>query len=166
MDCHNADGGEKVDAPYGPDIFDVDLAMVMVYAEPGTAIGAVVDAGADGGQADEGAGVRRLGPQSMAQLLLVSHIHMLAMPVYTLILGGLVLLTCWPAGFRAVLAVTPMLALVADFACWWLGRVLEGAVYVIPITGGIYGLSLGLQLVCILASTWFGRRGEGGKARI
>lgn len=154
LDCHNADGGENEDAPYGPDLFDVDLAMVMVYAQPGTAKMALSEADA----ADGEAGIRRLGPQSMAHLLLVSHIHMLAIPVYSLILGGLVLLTSLPAKFRGVLAVTPMLALIGDFGCWWLARVFEGGVYVIPITGGIYGASLATQLLCILGSTWFGRK--------
>ncbi|MFQ5489292.1 MAG: hypothetical protein ACE5GE_01110 [Phycisphaerae bacterium] len=143
----------------------MDLAMVMVYAKPGTAEG--VSMGADSGEGDaDASGPRRLGPQSMAHLLLVSHIHMLAIPVYSLILGGLVLLTSLPAKLRGILAVTPMLALMGDFACWWIGRVVEAAVYVIPITGGIYGLGMALQLLCILGSTWFGRRRSAREAGV
>ena len=35
--CHNAEDGEKADAPYGPDLFTTDYGMIYRFAAPGSA---------------------------------------------------------------------------------------------------------------------------------
>ncbi|MCH7812556.1 MAG: hypothetical protein IID40_00915 [Planctomycetes bacterium] len=159
LSCHNAEDGEKSDTPYGPDFFDADYAMVYRYAAPGTAEGGPDGAGAKGDASDG----RRLGPQPLSHLFLVTHIHMLAMPVYTLILGGMVLLTPLPNRLRGPLAVVPMLTLIVDFSCWWLARWIAIAVYAIPAAGMIYGVGLAAQIGYILITLW-GPTGRGHRA--
>jgi len=150
--CHNAEDGEKKDAPYGPDLFDVDYDLVYRYAAPGTA---APPEGATG-TADD-AETARIGPQSLSHLFLVSHIHMLAMPVFTLILGLLVLMTGLPGRIRTPLALLPMAAMVCDFSSWWLSRSAESATYVIAAAGAAYGTCLAAQILCVSGSMWFGR---------
>ncbi len=155
LSCHNIENGEKPDTPYGPDMFDIDYQMVWKYAAPGSAQEGASQAA--GSAASQTPSPRKLGPQSLGHLLLVSHIHMLAIPVYTLILGLLFLLTRLPETARNWVAVAPMFALVADFGAWWLARFVEGFVLIIPAAGAIYGLGIGVQILIILASMWLGK---------
>ncbi|MCP4247464.1 MAG: hypothetical protein GY778_10490 [bacterium] len=150
LSCHNAEDGEKADTPYGPDLFEIDYAMVYRYAAAGTAKAGPNGSGSNG----DGSDARRTGPQSLSRLFLVTHIHMLAMPVYTLILGGLMLLTPLPNRLRGALAVMPMLTLLVDFSCWWLARWVAIAVYAIPAAGMVYGIGLAAQICCILITLW------------
>ncbi len=149
--CHNADDGEKADTPYGSDLFAADHAMVYVYAAPGTAHARVAPS------SDERE-PKVIGPQATAHLALITHIHMLSVPVFTLIVSGLFLMTGVNPRLRGVLAVIPMLALGVDFAGWWLARVVEPFIYVIPAAGATYGAALALQIVTVVCSLWFGRR--------
>jgi len=149
--CHNAEDGEKKDAPYGPDLFDVDYDLVCRYAAPGTA------APPEGAKGTAGDGTVTIGPQSLSHLFLVSHIHMLAMPVFTLILGLLVLMTGLPVRIRTPLALLPMAAMVCDFSCWWLSRAAEPATYVIAAAGAGYGICLAAQILCVAGAMWVGR---------
>ncbi|MHC4064313.1 MAG: hypothetical protein ACYSUI_07410 [Planctomycetota bacterium] len=162
--CHNAENGEKQDAPYGPDMFTVEYRMVYQYAAPGTAPPAAPVDTSEATQVstDPNGGIpaleRRIGLQSLGHLLLVTHIHMLAMPVYTLILGGLFLLTSLPKSFRSLIAIMPMAALICDFSCWWLSRFIEPLLYLIPAAGMVYGGGIAIQILCIFGSMWLGRR--------
>ncbi len=148
--CHNAEDGEKSDAPYGPDIFTTDYQMVWKFAAPGTAQAPATERG-DGQRATD-----RLGPHSMGHLFLITHIHMLSIPVFTVIISGLFLLTGLGPKPRGVLAPIPMLALVAEFAAWWLALRVEVLIYVIAAAGGVYGLTLGIQIIAVLWWLWVG----------
>jgi len=148
LDCHNADGGEKADVPFGPDLFTPDYQMVMRVAAPGTA---KLGQAAAGELSDH----RTLGPQTIPHLFLVTHIHMLSIPVFTLIVGGLFLISSLAASPRHLLVPIPMAALTCDFACWWLAREWPVLIYVIASTGAIYGVSMGGQLLTVVASLWF-----------
>lgn len=147
--CHNAEDGEKADTPYGPDLFATDYKMVYVYAAPGTAREA-----ADGVGGDDSADGRRLGPHTIGHLFLITHIHMLSIPVFTLIVSALFLLRGPDLRLTAVLGPLPMLTLVVDFASWWLALRLEVFVYVIAAAGGVFGVSLAAQLLFVLAALW------------
>jgi hypothetical protein len=80
------------------------------------------------------------------------------MPVYTLILGSLILLTSLPKSFRSLIAIAPMAALICDFSCWWLSRFIEPLLYLIPAAGMVYGGGIAIQILCIFGSMWLGRR--------
>jgi hypothetical protein len=154
VECHGP-YGERDDAPFAGEDEIATYDLVMPYA---------VSAG-DAGSGTAGsaptasrASSRYVRPQSVSHLALVTHIHMLSIPVFTLILGGLVLLTGLPGVIRGPLAVTPMLALLFDFSSWWIARTIEPATYVIVAAGAAYGFGLAAQIAAVLSSMWLGRR--------
>ena len=146
--CHNADGGEKSDAPYGPDLFTTDYEMVRNYAAPGTAVEASESTGTQSKQEN------RLGPGSVRHLFLTTHIHMLSVPVFTLIVAVLFLLTEIKPSVKSVIGPMPMVVLVLEFSSWWLARRYEPLVYLIALCGAVFGLTLAIQLLTVFASMW------------
>jgi len=140
LSCHNAEDGEQDDAPYGADPYEVDYRMVYVYAAPGTAkVGAAGEA---------------LGPMSEAHLFLITHAHMLSIPVFTLLVTGLFWLSGGGGVVKGVVAAVPMTALAVDFASWWLARLAEAFVYVIAAAGAVYALGLAWQLLAVAIGLW------------
>lgn len=182
LDCHNAETGERAESPFGPDLFSIEYEMVFKFAGPGTAKGtgfaatddadhaehenadghteaedeAREDGAASGGSSHSHKSKRRaprtIGPAKISHLLLVTHIHMLSIPVFTLIVSGLFLMGS--GAWRRCVGPVPMIALVVDFSCWWLARQSEVFIYVMVTAGGVYGLAMGIQLVTVLVSLW------------
>jgi hypothetical protein len=148
--CHNVEDGEKPDTPYGPDLFTVDYKMVNVYAAPGTAKEADQPTGED----DDAP--KRIGPQAISHLFLITHIHMLSIPVFTLIVSALFLLTGVRPTIKAIAGPIPMIALVCDFASWWLARDYGLFLYVILIAAPVFGASFGYQLLAVVWDIWTG----------
>lgn len=146
--CHNADDGEKSDTPYGPDIFEVDYQMVrpVTLALQNEAT-----------EQEKAPGVRMIGPQSIAHLVMVTHIHMLSIPVFTLIVFALFLMADFPAGLRRLIGPAPMVALVFDFSSWWLARFHAGFLIVLMVAGGVYAIALATQILAVLYSTWLSK---------
>ncbi len=145
--CHNTEDGEKADTPYGPDIFTVDYKMVYKYAEPGTAIETTADASAN-------PGVKQIGPQTLSHLLLVTHIHMLSIPVFTLVLAGFFALGSLPTRWKSIIGPLPMVMIALDFAGWWLARIDESFLVLMLVAAPLFGLTLAVQLFTVLASLW------------
>lgn len=143
--CHNAEDGEKADTPYGPDIFDVDYQLVALMARPQSS---------ESAEGDAKPGVRMIGPQTIAHLVLITHVHMLSIPVFTLIVYVLFLMADFPERLRRLVGPVPMLALVFDFASWWLARFSEGFLLLLIVAGGAFAVTLAIQLVAILHSAW------------
>lgn len=148
--CHAVSTGSEIarKAPFGQDEFDADAAMLARF----TGSGGANDGGADverGEPIDKGDDLAP--PQyDVPRLLLVSHQHMLAIPLFTVLIGGLFALTRWPARFRAVLVPLPMLATLFDFSGWYLARVWSGGAWLIAVMGGVFGLAFGVQILAIL----------------
>jgi hypothetical protein len=126
---------------------------VSADAEPQYALVSKVAAPPEPGQK-----TMHLAPTSREELVQITHAHMLSIPVFALLVAVMFLLTGLPTKFKAVLAPLPMLAMCADFAAWWLARPMESFVYLILAAGGVFGGALGAQIICVLGSTWFGRR--------
>ncbi len=145
--CHNATDGEMADVPYAQSVLDEpEYALVMSVAAP------------LGGKPTPESKSMRLAPIGRPELVQVTHAHIMAIPVFTLIVGGLFLLTGVPDRLKAVLVPLPMLVLCADFASWWLARMIEPFIYVIAAAGAVFGLAFGTQILCIVYSLWFGKR--------
>lgn len=139
--CHAADSGERIGtkAPFGPDQLTVDYAMISKFttAAPKSTQATV-----------------RIGPQDAPHLILITHAHMLAIPIFTLIVAALFWHTRTPAGLRAALTPLPMIALVFDFSSWWLARAADGFIYVIAAAGAAYGLAFGVQILAVVIDLW------------
>ncbi|MBK8267529.1 MAG: hypothetical protein IPK83_04180 [Planctomycetes bacterium] len=140
--CHARDGGEDIGkrSPFGPDDMTVDYEMMRPLLPADMKPGMVS---------------MRIGPQySMPRLILVSHIHMLSIPMFTLVVGLLFSMTRWPAKWLNWLTPLPMIALVFDFGGWWLARLGDVFVLFIVGAGGVFGVVFAVQIVAILVDLW------------
>ncbi|HVP12835.1 MAG TPA: hypothetical protein VMV94_16800 [Phycisphaerae bacterium] len=147
IECHNATDGEESDVPYAQSSSS-EPEYVLVIKEAAPELGPVVTESK----------MMHLAPKSVADLVQITHAHILAMPVFTVIIGGLFLLTGLPQRFKLVVGPLPMVAMCFDFASWWLARPFEPFVYVIAAAGAVFGASLGVQILCVSASLWFGKK--------
>jgi hypothetical protein len=140
--CHAQSAETEISkrSPFGPDEFQVDYAMLAPHLA---------------GVADENAEAVRLQPQyQIPRLILVSHQHMLAIPMFTLVIALLFMVTRLPFRWRMGLGPLPMVAMVFDFAGWWLARSWSVFVYVIAGAGLVFGLALGIQLITVVIDLW------------
>jgi len=96
-----------------------------------------------------------LEPKSVPELVHVTHAHILVIPVFSLIVGSLFLLTDVHRKVKLLLGPLPMAAVACDIASWWLARPFEPFIYVIAAAGAVFGAAYGLQILCILRSLWF-----------
>ncbi|MBX3396014.1 MAG: hypothetical protein KF841_11670 [Phycisphaerae bacterium] len=141
--CHARSSGEEIAAraPFGTDELTVDWDMMKPLL-------ASVES-----QTVERA---RLAPQyNLPRLILVSHVHMLSIPMFTLIVGLAFSMTRFPNRAAAWLIPMPMCALVLDFAGWWLSRLGDPFVFLIAAGGGLFGLAFGIQIVVTLFDLWW-----------
>ena len=149
IECHNADGGEMEDAPFADDEESKpEFANVEKVAKP------------EYTRHDSGPQQVTLAPTGLKELVHITHAHILAIPVFTLIVGVLFLMTGCGSSVKLILGPLPMLAVVADIGSWWLARFYEPFIYVIAASGAVFGATYGLQILCILASMWLGRKGD------
>lgn len=142
MRCHAQSAETEISqkAPFGPDEFTVEYEMIkpLVAVETSTGSDRV-----------------HVAPQlTTPRLVLITHAHMLAIPVFTLIVGGLFACSRFPGRFRTWLTPIPMLAVAVDFAGWWLARSMPLGVYLIAAAGAVFGMAFGLQLVVTLIDFW------------
>ncbi len=140
--CHAQTAETEISqrSPFGPDEWDVDYAALSKFVSPTTT--------APGD-------TTRAPPQyDIPRLVLVSHMHMLSIPIFTLIVGLLFMKARFPPALRGVLTPLPMIALLFDFGGWWLARLAEGFVYGIAAAGAVFGLVFGLQLFVVLVDLW------------
>ncbi len=147
--CHAADSGEDIarDAPFGPDDWDVDYGMLSKFLSPHD------HEHEHEHEADDDA--RWVPPQyQIPRLVLVSHMHMLTIPMFTLTVGLLFMTTRLPPPVRGLLTPLPMIALVMDFGGWWLARASPGFVYAIAGAGAVFGLTFGMQLLAVTIELW------------
>lgn len=142
MRCHAQSSETRIskEAPFGPDEFTIDYNLISRFVSPSK------------GQSP---GEVRVPPQyTIPRLVLVSHQHMLAIPMFTLIVGLLFMTTRLPPALRGVMTPIPMIAVLFDLSGWWLARVADSFVLVIAGAGGLFALSFGFQIFCVLVDMW------------
>jgi hypothetical protein len=149
IECHNSDGGDMEDAPFAS----------AADAEPDYAMLVETDTATPEYERHEaGPQTKTLGPTGQNRLVHITHVHVLAMPVFTMIVGMLFLMTGFGSGIKTLLGPLPMLAVMADIGSWWLARYAEPFIFVIAASGAVFGLTYALQILCILGSTWCGKK--------
>lgn len=151
--CHGQSTGTAIskDSPFGPDEFEVDYDKVAMFA---------------GSAPTTGGEHVTVPPQyTAARLILFSHQHMLAIPIFTLLVGlAFSLIRFKPLWLKGLLTPLPMLTLVFDFGGWWLARVSGlGAIFILA-AGGVFGLAFAVQVVATVFDLWR-PPGEQGKPR-
>jgi hypothetical protein len=146
IECHNADGGEMEDIPYAATAeAEVEYALVMETAKP------------EFERHQSGPQTLALAPTGPKELVHITHAHILTIPVFTLLVGVLFLMTGFGERVKLILAPLPMLAVLLDISSWWIARVAEPFIYVIAASGALFGAAYGLQILCVLGDMWFGR---------
>jgi hypothetical protein len=147
VECHNADGGESEDAPFADTMDDdADFVQLADYVEQ------------DRVTEDAGPKTLVLAPKALKTLVLITHQHILSIPVFTLIVGILFLMTGFSPAIKTILVPLPMLAVVADIGGWWAARYSEPFIYVIAAAGAVFGTTFGLQILGVLSSMWLGKK--------
>jgi hypothetical protein len=150
VECHNSDGGDMEDVPFAATMDDqAEFALVFETAEADVTVN------------QEGPQVLTLAPKNIRTLVHVTHAHILTIPVFTMIVGVLFLMTGMGSSIKLLLGPLPMLATLLDIGSWWLARFSEPFIYVIAAAGAVFGASFALQILCILLSTWFGKADAG-----
>ncbi|MBI5764305.1 MAG: hypothetical protein HZA51_12360 [Planctomycetes bacterium] len=141
--CHGQSTGTGIakESPFGPDEFEVDYDKIALFAGSAPATGG------------ERAAVP---PQyTVPRLILFSHQHMLAIPIFTLLVGlAFSLIRFTPAWLKGLITPLPMLTLIFDFGGWWLARVSGLGAYFILAAGGVFGLAFGVQIVATVFDLW------------
>lgn len=147
--CHNATDGEAKGVAYAESATaEPEYRRVAEFVAPRA------------GLTEHGTHVVHLAPTEEGELVQVTHAHILAIPVFTLIISGLFFLTGLSPAIKRYVGPAPMIALCCDFASWWLARLYEPFVYVIVAAGAVFGICLAFQIVAVLVSLWSGRRAE------
>ena len=149
VECHHADGGEMEDIPYAAnDEAEPEYSLVMEMATP------------EFERHESGLQTLVLAPTGVKQLVHITHVHVLTVPLFTMAVGCLFLLTGFSPTLKLLLAPLPMLAVILDIGSWWLARFAEPFIYVIAASGAIFGVAYAVQILGILGSMWLVRRGE------
>lgn len=141
--CHGQSTGTAIskESPFGPDEFEVDNDKVALLSGSAPATGGELSA---------------VPPQyTLPRLILFSHQHMLAIPIFTLLVGlAFSFVRFKPAWLKGVLIPLPMLTLIFDFGGWWLARVSGvGAVFIL-VAGGVFGMAFGVQIMATVFDLW------------
>lgn len=145
VECHNPEGDQD-DIPYAPS-FEDDARYELVMAKADPPVHAAADETV----------TRELAPTNARELLHITHAHILAMPLFTLVVGLLFLMSAMPPALKTVIAPLPMIALVFDIGGWWLARPFEPAVHIIAAAGAVFGITYGVQILTVFVSLWFVR---------
>jgi hypothetical protein len=143
--CHAQSSGTEISksSPFGPDEFEVDYAKISKFTSP---------------TKDKAGGLVEVPPQyTLPRLILISHQHMLSIPVFTLMIGLLFMFTRVPGRLRAILGPIPSVAMLFDFGGWWLARLWPPAIYFIALAGLAFGLVLGFQILAVAFDLWWPR---------
>ncbi len=145
VECHHADGGDMEDLPFAAnDEAEPEYTLVMEAAEP------------EFETQEFGPQTVTLAPTNLKKLVHITHAHILAIPVFTLLVGVLFLMTGFGEKIKLILAPLPMLAVLLDIGSWWAARFIEPFIYVIAASGAIFGAAYALQILAVLASMWLG----------
>ena len=146
IECHNADGGDMEDVPFAAtDQAEPKYALVLDASKP------------EFTRHEFGPKTLELRPTSVKRLVLVTHAHILTIPVFVLLVGALFLMTGFSPTVKLLIVPVPMLAVLLDVGAWWLARFCEPFIYVIAASGAVFGAAFGLQILGALCSMWFGR---------
>lgn len=96
--------------------------------------------------------------QSVERLTLVTHLHMLSIPVLAMMSTMVFATSHYHSRFKSIICIGLFIALIIDFASWWLSRWSEHFIYGIIIGGVGFAACFGIQIAFSLLSLCIGRR--------
>jgi hypothetical protein len=158
--CHAAEGAEEIGtkSPLGMDQYTPDFEMISEFTL----------AGGHQHEDEHGEAENRVWrePRDWRDLALTTHVHMLSVPMFVVLLGALFLwtgaLSARPR-LRTTLACAPLVLFLLDIAFWWLARLPGvGPAFALGIgaTGALFGASFVAQWAIIIRNLWFADSGR------
>ncbi|MDX8390425.1 MAG: hypothetical protein R8M38_08035 [Mariprofundaceae bacterium] len=98
-------------------------------------------------EADKGA--------SIQSLVRVSHIHLFGISFILFFVGRIFILCEMPSGLKRTAVIVPFAAVLIDILSWYITKFIPGFAYVVILSGGLMGMSLGAQILTSLYQMWF-----------
>ncbi|TAH38237.1 MAG: hypothetical protein EYC70_06335 [Planctomycetota bacterium] len=97
---------------------------------------------------------KQLDPVPVGILTVSTHAHAQTIPLVTLVVCGLFVLTRWPRGLRSGIFLLGGASVLLDVAGWWLARSSAAAVWLIVLAGGAYALAFAVAALGSLLELW------------
>lgn len=94
-------------------------------------------------------------PASLANLVKVSHIHLFGIAFILYLVGRIFILCEMNVVLKRIIVVIPFAAMLVDILSWIPARNQPFFAYVIVASGGLMGLSMGIQIFYSLYQMWF-----------
>lgn len=93
-------------------------------------------------------------PASLPNLVKVSHIHLFGIAFILYLLGKIFILCDMNVTLKRTIVIIPFLAMLVDILSWIPARNNPFFAYVIVVSGGVMGLSMGVQILFSLYQMW------------
>lgn len=91
---------------------------------------------------------------SLPSLVKVSHIHLFGIAFILFFTGKIFILTDINPILKRTIVAIPFVAMVIDILSWYITTVIPMFAYVVVISGGLLGVSMGLQILISLYQMW------------
>lgn len=92
---------------------------------------------------------------SLPSLVKVSHIHLFGIAFILFFTGKIFILTDINPVLKRTIVAVPFIAMVIDILSWYVTTIIPAFAYVVIISGGLLGISMGLQILISLYQMWF-----------
>ncbi|MDD5115329.1 MAG: hypothetical protein PHC94_15040 [Methylobacter sp.] len=99
--------------------------------------------------------VAHSGGASYPRLIRVSHIHLFGIAFILYFIGRIFLLCDINVYVKRVAVVIPFIAMLIDISSWFVTKINPAFAYVVVGSGGLMGLSMGLQILLSIYQMWF-----------
>ncbi|NJA07764.1 hypothetical protein HC024_18800 [Methylococcaceae bacterium WWC4] len=99
--------------------------------------------------------VAHAGGASVPTLVRVSHIHLFGIAFILFFIGKIFLLCDMNIYVKRVAVVIPFLAMLLDVASWFITKNISQFAYVVVLSGGLMGFSMGFQILLSIYQMWF-----------
>lgn len=99
--------------------------------------------------------VAHSGGVTIPTLIRVSHIHLFGIAFILFFIGKIFLLCDINIYIKRIAVVIPFIAMLLDVISWFITKSIPGFAYVVVASGGLMGVSMGLQILLSIYQMWF-----------
>jgi hypothetical protein len=99
--------------------------------------------------------VASAGGVSLPCLIRISHIHLFGIAFILFFVGKIFILCEMNAIVKRAVVIIPFAAMLIDILSWFITKSIPSFAYVVVASGGLMGVSMGLQIVLSVSQMWF-----------